>query len=238
VLDGKFSRRCNGYSMSRTALQHDTYAFGLFKSLWKEVGGELKGGLGKTVVPADATPALVWQSRPLGEVIRSINKNSNNVMTRELVYTLGAEIGGVPGTRAKGVEAIRSFLASRGIDASSLVLQNGAGLSRDERASPQLLADVLRAAEKSAYAPEFMASLSLGGLDGTTRGRFNRLGESLMHVKTGRLDHVSALAGYVHAASGRTYVVVIVMNSEDAHRGPGQEFESAVVRWVQAQPQP
>jgi D-alanyl-D-alanine carboxypeptidase/D-alanyl-D-alanine-endopeptidase (penicillin-binding protein 4) len=236
VLDGKFSRRCNGYSMSRTALQHDTYDYGLFRALWKEVGGQFNGKLGKVVVPTDQTPALVWQSRPLGEVIRSINKNSNNVMTRQLVYTLGAEIGGEPGTAAKGIDAIRAFLQKRGIDASTLVLQNGAGLSRDERASAALLASVLRAAQKSAYAPEFMASLSLGGLDGTTRGRFEHSGESLMHVKTGRLDHVSALAGYVHAANGKTYVVTIIMNSEDAHRGPGQELEEAVVRWVQARP--
>jgi serine-type D-Ala-D-Ala carboxypeptidase/endopeptidase (penicillin-binding protein 4) len=237
VVDGKFSRRCNGYGMSRTALQHDTYAFGLFQSLWKEVGGQFKGELGKVVIPEDAVPALVWQSRPLGEVIRSINKNSNNVMTRQLAYTVGAEIGGAPGTSSKGVEAIRAFLVSRGIDASTLVLQNGAGLSRDERASAALLASVLRAAHKSPYAPEFIASLSLGGLDGTTRGRFDgRAGESLVHVKTGRLDHVSALVGYVHAANGKTYVVAIIMNSEQAHRGPGQELEEAVVRWVQARP--
>ncbi len=175
MLDGKFSRRCNGYSMSRTALQHDTYDYGLFRALWKEVGGQFNGKLGKVVVPTDQTPALVWQSRPLGEVIRSINKNSNNVMTRQLVYTLGAEIGGEPGTAAKGIDAIRAFLQKRGIDVSTLVLQNGAGLSRDERASAALLASVLRAAQKSAYAPEFMASLSLGGLDGTTRGRFDAI---------------------------------------------------------------
>jgi serine-type D-Ala-D-Ala carboxypeptidase/endopeptidase (penicillin-binding protein 4) len=237
VLDGKFSRRCNAYSMSRTALQHDTYAYGLFQGLWKEVGGQFRGKLGKVVVPEDRTPALVWQSRPLGEVIRSINKNSNNVMTRQLLYTLGAELGGVPGTAAKGIDAIRAFLQTRGIDVSTLVLQNGAGLSRDERASAALLASVLRAAHRSAYAPEFIASLSLGGLDGTTRGRFDEhSSESLMHVKTGRLDHVSALAGYAHAANGKTYVVAVVMNSEDAHRGPGQELEEGVVRWVQGRP--
>jgi D-alanyl-D-alanine carboxypeptidase/D-alanyl-D-alanine-endopeptidase (penicillin-binding protein 4) len=237
VLDGKFSRRCNGYSLSRTALQHDTYAFGLFEALWKEVGGQFKGELSKVVVPEGETPALVWRSRPLGEIVRSINKNSNNVMTRQLVYTLGAEVGGAPGTRVKGIEAIRAFLASRDLDVSSLVLQNGAGLSRDERASVALLASVLRAAYRSAYAPEFIASLSLGGLDGTTRGRFDEhSGESLMHVKTGRLDRVSALAGYVHAPSGKTYVIAVVMNSDVAHRGPGQELEEAVVRWVQSQP--
>jgi len=236
VVDGKFSRRCNGYTMSRTVLQHDTYVFGLFQTLWREMGGQLKGKLRNGSVPEGETPALVWRSHPLGEVVRSINKNSNNVMTRDLVYTLGAELGGAPGTREKGVAAIRVFLAQRGLDASSLRMQNGAGLSRDERASAELLVSVLRAAYASPYAPEFIASLSLGGLDGTTRGRFGHAGESLMHVKTGRLDDVSAHAGYVHAASGKTYVIVVIMNSEDAHRGPGQEFEEAVVRWVQARP--
>ncbi len=141
VLEGKFSRRCNGYTLSRTALQHDTYVFGLFASLWKEIGGAFKGKLRKGPVPENGTPALVWQSHPLGEVVRSINKNSNNVMTRDLVYTLGAELGGAPGTREKGVAAIRLFLAQRGFDVSSLRMQNGAGLSRDERASAELLVD-------------------------------------------------------------------------------------------------
>jgi len=236
VVEGKFSRRCNGYTMNRTALQHDTYAFGLFQTLWREVGGQLKGRLRNGRVPENEMPALVWRSHPLGEVVRSINKNSNNVMTRDLVYTLGAELGGPPGTREKGVSAIRLFLAQRGFDVSSLAMQNGAGLSRDERASAELLVDVLRAAYRSPYAPEFIASLSLGGIDGTTRGRFGHAGQSLMHVKTGRLDHVSALAGYVHAASGKTYVLAAIMNSEDAHRGPGQEFEEAVVRWIEARP--
>jgi len=236
VLDGKFSRRCAGYTMNRTALQHDTYDFGLFRALWREVGGKFDGKLRKGTAPDGEQPALVWRSHPLGEVIRSINKNSNNVMTRDLVYTLGAELGAAPGTREKGLAAIRLFLAQRGIDVSSLSMQNGAGLSRDERASAQLLVDVLRAAYRSPFAPEFLASLSLGGIDGTTRGRFHRDNEVLMHVKTGRLDHVSALAGYVHADSGKTYVLAVIMNSEDAHRGPGQELEEAVVRWVQARP--
>jgi D-alanyl-D-alanine carboxypeptidase/D-alanyl-D-alanine-endopeptidase (penicillin-binding protein 4) len=101
----------------------------------------------------------------------------------------------------------------------------------------RLLTDILRLAYRSPFAPEFLASLSLGGLDGTTRGRFDARGTgSLMHVKTGRLDHVSALAGYV-LTPARTYTIAIVMNSEDAHRGPGQELEEAVVRWTEAQKQ-
>jgi D-alanyl-D-alanine carboxypeptidase/D-alanyl-D-alanine-endopeptidase (penicillin-binding protein 4) len=236
VLDGRFSRRCNVYGLGRTVLQHDTFAFGLFSSLWKEVGGSFSGELRNEQIPLDATPALVWRSRPLGEVVRSINKNSNNVMTRQLLYTLGAEAAGAPGTRENGVAVVRELLAARGLDTSSLMLQNGAGLSRDERASMQLLVDLLREAHSSPYAPEFIASLSLGGLDGTTRGRFDASPASqLMHLKTGRLDHVSAVAGYVRAANDKTYVVAVVMNSPDAHRGPGQELEEAVLRYTLAQ---
>jgi D-alanyl-D-alanine carboxypeptidase/D-alanyl-D-alanine-endopeptidase (penicillin-binding protein 4) len=233
VLDGQFSRRCNVYGLARTALQHDTFTYGLFSSLWKEVGGSFDGKVRKAQVPVDATPALTWQSKPLGEVVRSINKNSNNVMTRQLVYTLGAEAVGVPGTRANGVAAVRELLSARGLNIDSLMLQNGAGLSRDERASMQLLVDILRAAYKSPYAAEFIASLSLGGLDGTTRSRFDPSmpAAGVMHLKTGRLDHVSAVAGYVRSGE-KTYVVAVVMNSEDAHRGPGQELEEAVLRYT------
>jgi D-alanyl-D-alanine carboxypeptidase/D-alanyl-D-alanine-endopeptidase (penicillin-binding protein 4) len=109
-------------------------------------------------------------------------------------------------------------------------------LSRDERASMQLFVDLLRTAYRGPYAPEFMASLSLGGLDGTTRGRFDAApARGVMHLKTGRLDHVSAVAGYVRAASGRTFVVAVAMNHDDAHRGPGQELEEAVLRFALAQ---
>jgi D-alanyl-D-alanine carboxypeptidase/D-alanyl-D-alanine-endopeptidase (penicillin-binding protein 4) len=237
VLDGQFARRCNRYSLGRTVLQHDTFALGLFATLWREVGGAFDGTVRKAELPAEAAPALVWQSKPLGEVVRSINKNSNNVMTRQLLYTLGAEARGAPGTRANGIAAIRELLAARGIGSESLVLQNGAGLSRDERASTRFLVDVLRAAYRSPYAPEFIASLSLGGLDGTTRGRFDATPtQGVMHLKTGRLDHVSAVAGYLQAASGNTYVVAVVMNTENAHRGPGQELEEAVLRYALALP--
>jgi D-alanyl-D-alanine carboxypeptidase/D-alanyl-D-alanine-endopeptidase (penicillin-binding protein 4) len=207
----------------------------MFEPLWREVGGSFSGELRDAVVPPGNPPALIWESPPLGEIIRSINKNSNNVMTRQLLYTLGAEATGPPGTRTNGVAVVREILAARGLDTSSLMLQNGAGLSRDERASMGFLVDLLRAAYRSPYAPEFIASLSLGGLDGTTRGRFGAAEPSqVMHLKTGRLDHVSAVAGYVRAANDKTYVVAVVMNSPDAHRGPGQELEEAVLRYTLA----
>ncbi|MBN1237557.1 MAG: D-alanyl-D-alanine carboxypeptidase/D-alanyl-D-alanine-endopeptidase [Gammaproteobacteria bacterium] len=230
-LGGAFPRRCGSYALTRSVLRHDTYAYGLFESLWTELGGRFDGTLRKGVVAADRKPAMTWRSPPLGDVIRSINKNSNNVMTRQLLYTLGAEQLGAPGTRAHGVEVVEAFLATKGFDVDPLVIDNGSGLSRRGRVTARLLVDLLRAAAESPFAPEFMSSLSLGGLDGTTRRRFNGRAGTL-HVKTGRLDHVSALAGYVRAASGAPVVVTILVNSENAHRGPGQELEEAVVEWA------
>lgn len=232
VFAGRFSARCRSYGMSRTVLRHDTYTLGLFESLWAEMGGQFDGEVANRVIDSEQGPALVWRSPPLGEIIRSINKNSNNVMTRQLLYTLAAEQFAPPGTRENGVEVVKGFLAANGLDIGTLVLRNGAGLSREGRISARLLVDILLAAEKSPYAAEFIASLSLGGVDGTTRGRFNDAsGNGKMHVKTGRLDHVSALAGYVHGGE-EDYVVAIMLNSEDAHRGPGKELEEAVLRWL------
>ena len=98
-----------------------------------------------------------------------------------------------------------------------------------------MLVDMLEAAATRAYAPEFISSLSIAGLDGTTRGRFSDAsGNGIMHVKTGRLDHVSALAGYAHGNDDQRYVLAILLNATDAHRGLGQEVEEAVMRWLHA----
>ena len=81
-----------------------------------------------------------------------------------------------------------------------------------------------------------MASLSIAGIDGTTRNRYDDAsGNGLMHVKTGRLDNVSALAGYAHGNDDAIYALAILMKSTDAHRGLGQELEEAVLRWLHTQ---
>jgi len=237
VFSGQFPEACAPYGLSRTVLEHDSFAYGVYRTLWAGLGGRHRGGLRRDTVPADSEPALTWRSRPLAEIIRSVNKFSNNVMTRQLLLTLGAKFSGEPGSAAAGIAAIESYLGEQGLDSTGLELDNGAGLSRSTRISAELLAQVLRLAAQSPYGPEFLASLSLGGLDGTTRNRFN--GHSVagrMHVKTGRLDDVAALAGYVHAARGTNYIAVLMVNSPDAHRGPGEELQEAFVRWIYTLP--
>ncbi len=233
VLDGEFSRSCSVYTMSRTVLEHDSYGYGLFRSIWGELGGRLEGDLRHETIDEGEEPSLVWSSHPLGDVVRSINKNSNNVMTRQLVYTLGAAHGGAPGTREAGIAAISEYLQGIGLDIEPLNIVNGAGLSREARLSARLLVDMLQASHESPYWAEFASSLSIGGVDGTTRGRYDRhSGNGRTHVKTGRLDDVSALAGFAHHSNGLDYVLTIFVNTPDAHRGLGNEVEEAVLAWL------
>ena len=232
-LSGDFPAACAPYSLTRTALEHDSFAYGVFATLWRELGGVHTGGWRRGRVSEELEPILVWESPPLLDIIRRINKFSNNAMTRQLLYTLGVEASDRPGTRAGGVDVIRDHLGSRGLNVDSLVIDNGAGLSRRTRISAQLLADMLELAQRPPYGVEFVASMSIGGLDGTTRSRFDGAeARGRSHVKTGSLEDVAAIAGYVHASSGTTYVVAAMINATDAHRGTGAGFLDELVKWA------
>jgi D-alanyl-D-alanine carboxypeptidase/D-alanyl-D-alanine-endopeptidase (penicillin-binding protein 4) len=237
VLDGRFPAACREYELSRTVLQPESYAWGLFDLQWRQLGGGLQGGWRRGVLPADiGAPFHVHRSRPLGEVIRSVNKSSNNVMTRHLELALGSERYGSPATPAKGQRAILDVLGERGIDTRGLVIGNSAGLSREGRISARQLAAILGAAWRSPYMPEYASSLALAGLDGTMRNRFRKSpATGRMHLKTGRLDDVSAVAGYVTAASGQRLIAVVLVNAPEAHRGPGEELQDALLQWVYQQ---
>jgi D-alanyl-D-alanine carboxypeptidase/D-alanyl-D-alanine-endopeptidase (penicillin-binding protein 4) len=209
------------------------FAFGTFKTYWQQSGGTLEGGLELGVVPKDARLLYTHDSLTLAEVIRLVNKFSSNVMARHLLLTLAAEKAGRPATAAAGRRVIEEFLDSRGIRIPQLVIENGSGLSRDERITAEGLADVLEAAWRSPYEAEFAASLPLSAVDGTLRRRFGGPEmEGRLRMKTGSLQDVSALAGYVSAASGRTYVAVIILNHPGAERGAGEAVQAALVDWV------
>ncbi len=233
AFDGRFPRSCGHYVMSRTVLNPDTFAFGVFKSLWLQLGGDISGSVKKGLAPLDKDPMLTWQSRPLGELIRLVNKFSNNVMTRQMLLTLAAHIKGEPATVDNGKVAIHEYLQQRGIDARTLKLVNGAGLSRETRVSARLMADILLYADSIPFMPEFISSLSIMGMDGTARNRLRRrIKSGHAHVKTGTIDHVSAIAGFVDASSGKRFVIAGMLNYQDAHRGPGEELMNALVEWT------
>jgi len=236
VLEGRYPRACSDFEMTRTVLQPDSYAFGTLLHLFRQRGGDIVGSWREGTVPAGLEPVYVHRSRPLGDIVKLVNKFSNNVMTLQLALTLGAERHGVPGTLEKGDRAIKDVLTARGIPIDGLVVDNPAGLSRESRISAAQLGAVLRAAWQSPYMPEFVASLALNGLDGTVRQRTVRGAPSgRMHLKTGTLDDVSSIAGFITAASGRRFLVVVIVNAPGAHRGPGEEVQDALLDWVYRQ---
>ncbi len=233
TFSGALASHCPEYELLRSVLDGPTYAYGAFRGLWEEQGGRLTGGIRQGQIPSGKSPLVTFQSPPLAEVIRYVNKFSNNVMTRQIFLTLGAEKLGPPGTLEKGRQATVAALASRSLRLPELQLGNGAGLSRDTRISAASLGKVLLVASASPFQPEFQASLSLSGLDGTTERRFrNDPSPGDMHLKTGTLNGVAAIAGYVHSQSGGDYVVVMVINHAGATAGGGQEAQNALLRWV------
>ena len=236
TFSGKFPRGCRRYAMDRTALSHNEFVYGLFQSLWRESGGIFDGDWRKAVADEEAEPLLSFRSLPLSEMIARVNKHSNNVMARQLLYTLSAEINGPPGTEADGRKVIADWLQKNELESGELAIANGAGLSREARTTAASLGSLLSFAWRQPYMPEYIASMSLTGLDGTLSRRFrdsDLTGQA--HLKTGSLDHVTAIAGYLQSRSGRRFAVVALQNHTDVHRGPGQEVQEALLRWLYEQ---
>jgi len=132
----------------------------------------------------------------------------------------------------RSIAAMRQWLASEHMDFPELALENGAGLSRKERISPQHLAELLRHASRSRYAAELEASLPILGMDGTMKKRFkdNEIA-GYAHIKTGMLEGVKSIAGYVNTHSGKQWVVVFLINHPNASRS--QPAQDALIEWLQ-----
>lgn len=236
IFEGNFPSRCDRYQLVREVLTAPNYTHGLFSSLWSELGGQFSGDVQIGSVPDDTESVVIWNSLPLSDVIKSINKFSNNVMTRHVLLTLGAETFGPPATVEKGIEAVINYLESSGLDSAQLTMSNGAGLSRDTRVTTALLNQVLQSAWGSPYMPEFVASLPVNGMDGTMRNRLRGSRMSgRMHIKTGSLDEAVAVAGFVYSQNNKVYTVSGIVNHELADRGPGVELLDALLTWVYLQ---
>ncbi|WP_417221746.1 D-alanyl-D-alanine carboxypeptidase/D-alanyl-D-alanine-endopeptidase, partial [Achromobacter spanius] len=142
-LGGKVAGSCGEFSLYRLALSQPEYATEIFRLLWKELGGTFKGQVKSGMVPADAVVLASHDSPTLAEVIRQINKRSNNVMARTLLLTLGAERGRRPATVTSREAVAKGALVKQGLDMPELITDNAPGLSRDARVSADSLASML-----------------------------------------------------------------------------------------------
>jgi D-alanyl-D-alanine carboxypeptidase/D-alanyl-D-alanine-endopeptidase (penicillin-binding protein 4) len=238
-LQGAFPRDCVVFQplnvIERSALTARVVA-----AMWKAAGGVLDGRIVEAeaaVFAADAKPHVLAENRarPLAEVVRTINKISDNTVTRNVFLTLGTlpEADPAKSSRENGDAAIRAWMSSQKIDATGLVLDNGSGLSRSERISPMTLARVLEAGSKSRWAAEFTASLPIVGTDGSMRNRLkNTAAAQTSRFKTGSLRNVVSVAGYVSGADGERYVLVAMINDDRAIQSGGREVLDRLIESV------
>lgn len=229
---GSYPLSCGEKDLNVALYEPQEYVAAMVKQLWVEMGGTWDG----TVRQGSASPAArlvyVHESEPLAEIVRDINKFSNNVMARQLYLTLAAEMGGPPARPELALVAIKQLLTVRGVKAPELVIENGSGLSRLERASARTIAAVLQAAWKSTVMPEFVSSLPVVAADGTMKKRL--LGSGVAghaHIKTGLLQDARAIAGYVLDRNGERHLVVMLINHPRAS-SEGEPALNAMLEWV------
>ncbi len=237
IFSGDYAAACGQSDRYRVLSDPRDYIGGIFRELWTGMGGRFSGRVRYGHVPPSAHLLYTGHSPPLAEVIRSINKYSNNVMARQLLLTLGAKFVRAPGTIEGGAKVVRAWLAANGMSFAELVVDNGSGLSRRARISARHLADVLTAAYDGPDMPEFFASLPILAVDGTMKDRLD--GSTLAgraHLKTGSLDGVRSTAGIMLDDKGRRMVVVCLQNDPRADTEAGEAVQNALLEWVYHRP--
>jgi D-alanyl-D-alanine carboxypeptidase/D-alanyl-D-alanine-endopeptidase (penicillin-binding protein 4) len=214
VVGGTIRRGSEEVVLNRGVEEPALYSLHAFREIARASGIEIAGNLSIGLVPDGARTLARHESRPLASLVRDMNKNSNNFMAEMILKTLGAQFVSIPGTTAGGLEMVRTYLSGIGLDPAATALADGSGLSDQSRASAALLAGVLAKAQADfEIGPELVASLPIGGADGTLSDRFG--GEAThrrVRAKTGRIAGAISLAGYVANRSGRMFAFVVLAN--------------------------
>ena len=233
ALRGGFPRQC----IQRAELQlleRDQQAQAQLRWVWQQLGGQWTGRVREGAAPSGARSLARRLARPWGEVLRPMNKRSDNAYTRLLYLSLGlARMATEPQATTAELarrEVLRWFAEQR-IDSTGLVLDNGSGLSRSERITPRQLALLLQAAQRGRQAPELLMSLPVAGVDGSMRNRLKTGPASgAARLKTGTLRNVAALAGYVPDAQGRLWIMAAMVNHDNA--GSARPALDALADWL------
>jgi D-alanyl-D-alanine carboxypeptidase/D-alanyl-D-alanine-endopeptidase (penicillin-binding protein 4) len=197
--------------------------------MWLQLGGQLSGQVRDGQVPSHLQAVFQHESASLAEIIRDINKYSNNVMAQHLFLSLSQQQRGV-GSFEASREVMQRWWRERlggGLGGDLPVFDNGSGLSRDERISAQSLARLLQFAWQSGFMSELMSSLPVTGLDGTLK---RSKAQAIAHLKTGSLRDVAGIAGYVDSASGKRLILVAILNHPNANAA--RPALDALVDWT------
>jgi D-alanyl-D-alanine carboxypeptidase/D-alanyl-D-alanine-endopeptidase (penicillin-binding protein 4) len=188
-----------------------------------------EGNLKEGGIP-EMTPLAEHLSPPMREVVALINKPSDNLLTEITLKSLGREIRG-EGTTAAGVQVLREFLQSAGLEMGAVHIVDGSGLSRINGVSAENFVRLLEYMHRSPHAEAFRDSLPVYGVDGTLRNRLRGTPvQGNGYAKTGSLNRVSSLSGYLHTKSGRWLAFSIVMNAYNAPASDARALQDRLVQ--------
>ncbi|MGC8906693.1 MAG: D-alanyl-D-alanine carboxypeptidase/D-alanyl-D-alanine endopeptidase [Desulfomonilaceae bacterium] len=197
------------------------YAGEVFKQYLIQAGVPVRGRVVKGQTADEARLLVSFPSQPLAMNVYWLNKFSNNFMAEQIAMGLGAAMFGPPGTREKGLAALKRHLIACGVPEGHFQLAEASGLSRSNKVSASAFVKVLLAAYRDfSYGYEFVSSLSISGTDGTLKEKFVGSGlERLIRAKTGTLKGVNALAGYWRWGDGRIAAFAILVNTPQPNAG-------------------
>jgi D-alanyl-D-alanine carboxypeptidase/D-alanyl-D-alanine-endopeptidase (penicillin-binding protein 4) len=219
VFAGGYPASCGARDWPVAFAAPDEFASRMLQALWTQAGGQLSGRVRSGSTPPGAKLLLEHPSLPLREIIADINKRSNNVMAQQLFLTLSADMG-APGRFEASRVRLTRWWRERFPGQFAPVLDNGSGLSREERSTATALGQLLHKAQQGKEAEAFMQSLAIAGVDGTVIRLKERMPQSPVigraWLKTGSLRDVASVAGYVQGESGRRYSVVAIINHDNA----------------------
>jgi D-alanyl-D-alanine carboxypeptidase/D-alanyl-D-alanine-endopeptidase (penicillin-binding protein 4) len=232
VFNGAFDKACDSKDIDLSILSANRLSKELFEKLWKMHGGIIEGNFKNTYKKVTDTHKLYeHQSRPLSLVVRDINKYSQNLIARNLLLTMLAENNGSPITENEAGRFAKEFLIKQKLKLDSLEMDNGAGLSRNAKISAEDLSFLLEKAYSGLYMPEFIASLPNIGIDGTLKNRGKKLSVSKhAYLKTGSIQNVSAIAGYIFDKNNDIKVFVFMANDPKANES--SKIQDDFIEWA------
>lgn len=243
VVQGSWGADCGSRIVKFVPPADSGIAARAMPAMWAAAGGILRGRVvaaaivpGVSPIPTGRDgepikPLSFHRSKPLPEMVRDINKASDNVGARNLMLSLSPGFPERPATLAGAQKIVRMWLKDQGLAEGDIQVENGSGLSHSERAKPRALVQLLRKAWRAEQAQAFFESLPIAGVDGTLANRLKggkAMGQA--YLKTGTLNDTRALAGYVHGASGKMYAVALIVNNADATRG--RPAMDALIEWL------
>ena len=233
LLRGGYPRHCGNLSFHTAALSVGANTAGVFGGLWRRLGGEWNGQWLAGKVPPNAVTLVVHQSPPLLQATAAMNKFSNNVIARNMLLSLPAKSGEPPYTLEYARGMLHQWMRQQGVD-GQFYIDNGSGLSRDARMSASQLFHLLLRLWRHPLRAEMVSSLPLLGVDGTLKKRLPRTAARQGHLKTGSLNLVKNIAGFLRDKRGNDLILISLTRGVSSARA--KNFQDALIEWARKQP--